>query len=278
MRIKEKIKIDKIQGFRFGSSPFGRPPFSVYTYFVDGLLIDTAHSNMRKEVMDSLSRLPVQQIFITHHHEDHSGNLIPLKAHFNCTVYASAKCVELMKDPPWISFAQRMFWGKSEATDQLIAEDQLIQTPNYQFQLIPIPGHAADMLGLYEAKQGWFFSSDLFVHNRIKFFMKTESIAQQIQSIKTVLLLDFDVLLCNHNPQLKGGKKKLQSKLKFLEDYYGKVKQLYEQQYSVSAIIEEMQLERNWPLRLLSQGNLSAANMVKSVIRDEQKRLKSSVI
>jgi len=272
MRIQEKINIDKVQGFRFGSWPFGRPPFSVYSYFIDGLLIDTAQSNMRKEVLASLSSLPVEQIFITHHHEDHSGNLIPLKAHFNCSVYASAKCIELMKNPPKLSFAQWLSWGKAEPTDQITKTPSFIQTPNYNFQIIPIPGHAIDMVGLYEANQGWFFSADLFVHERVKFFMRAESMSQQIQSLQNVLLLDFEVLFCNHNPQATNGKKKLQSKLQYFQAYYGTVSQLHQKGYTVPAIIREMKLKRNWPLRFMTQGNISVANMVKSVIRDEQKK------
>lgn len=272
MKIQKSFQHDAVQCFQFGSYPFGKPRMFSHIYFLDGLLIDTGHSNMRKEVLDTIRSLPVEQLFITHHHEDHSGNIAPLQAHFNCPAYASARCIEFMKKPPNISFAQWMTWGKSDAVFNLQVEETEIKTPNYHFQLIPIPGHAADMLALYEAQQGWLFSADLWVKEYIRYFMRPESMAQQIDSIKRVLTLDFDILFCSHNPQLAGGKEKLRQKLAFLEDFYGRAATFYHQGYSANAILKAMGLKENWNMRLLSTGELSTLNMVKAVIRDEEAR------
>jgi len=270
MKIQTSFTHQGVQGFKFGYLPYGKPTFFVHIFFVDGLLIDTAQSRMRKEVLGVIENLPVQQIFLTHHHEDHSGNLTAIQEKFSVPTYASSKCVELMKKPPSISFAQWVTWGKSKANFNITPEDKHIETARYSFELIPIPGHAEDMLGLYEQNQGWFFSADLYVNDYIKFFMRNESMAQQIISIQRVLKLDFEVLFCNHNPQLKDGKKLLQSKLNFLENFYGKVSRLYQKGYSISAIYKELKLKRSWSIRLLSHGNLSTLNMIQSVFRDEQ--------
>ena len=275
MKLTSSFKHDGIQGFKFGSWPFGKPKLFVHTFFVDGLLIDTGHSNMRKEVMQTLSPLEVNQIFITHHHEDHSGNLIAFQNHFKCPTYASSLCVELMKNPPPISFAQWLAWGKTAPNFNIIPEDKTINTPNHQFDLIPIPGHAIDMLGLYEKNKGWLFSGDLFVNDYIRYFMRNESMATQIESIKKVLKLDFEILMCNHNPQLNGGKKRLQNKLNFFEDLYGKVSDLHQKGFSVNAIIKALKIKRSTFIRILSTGNLSTVNMIKSIIRDEQLKEKN---
>ena len=86
-----------VQCFQFGSNPFGAPRMFSHAYFIDGLLIDTGHRHMRKAALDAIKSLPVQQILITHHHEDHSGNLNLLENHFNCPVWGSKRCAELMK-------------------------------------------------------------------------------------------------------------------------------------------------------------------------------------
>jgi len=274
MKITRSFEHDGIQGFKFGSWPFGKPKLFVHTFFVDGLLIDTGHSNMQKEIVETLSPLDVKQIFITHHHEDHSGNLTAFQKHFKCPTYASTLCVELMKNPPKISFAQWLTWGKAAPNFNIITEDKMIKTPHHQFELIPIPGHAIDMVGLYEKNKGWLFSGDLFVNDYIRYFMKNESMAAQIESIKKVLKLDFEILMCNHNPQFKDGKKRLQNKLNFFEDFYGKVKHLHQKNLSVNAIIQELRLKRSTFIRIISGGNLSTINMVKSVIRDEEEKIK----
>jgi glyoxylase-like metal-dependent hydrolase (beta-lactamase superfamily II) len=87
-----------------------------------------------------------------------------------------------------------------------------------------------------EKKQGWLFSGDLYLGERIKFFRADERFAEQIASLIKVLTLDFDTLFCAHNPCLKSGKQKIKNKLQFLEDLY------------------------------ITMGNVSFANMVRSAM------------
>jgi len=269
MKVQYHHDFSPIQAYQFGSWPFGKPTLLVYVYFIDGMLIDTGHSNMRKEIVDTLSSLPVDQLFITHHHEDHNGNLNALQRQFNCPAYASSLCVDILKRPPRISPIQWISWGQTEVPNNLTPIQDAIRTPNYTFQIIPLPGHAVDQVGLYEINEGWFFSADLYLYDYIRYCMDNESIGQQIQSLQKVLPLDFDKLFCSHNPQLKNPKERLQSKLQFLEDFYGKVASLHHSGLSISAIGKELQLKTSWFVRLSSIGKLSTLNMVRSVIRDE---------
>jgi len=125
MQITNLFNYPPIQGFRFGSSVFGKPQMYVYSYFVDGLLIDTGHSNARKMIMHHLTKLPIEQIFITHHHEDHNGNLMALQNHFNVPTYASPLCKKIMENPPSISFSQWIAWGKTAPNKNIIPIDDL---------------------------------------------------------------------------------------------------------------------------------------------------------
>ncbi len=269
MKIQKAYKKGAVQYFKYGSWPFGKPVMYVHNFFVDGLLIDTGHSNMQKEVVQTLSSLEVQQMYLTHHHEDHTGNSLVLQKQFNCPVYASSKCVKIMKNPPSISFAQWLTWGISKKNLEITTEDQFIQTPNYTFEIIPLPGHAVDMVGLYERNQGWLFSADLFVHTYIRVFMRPESMKGQIASIKKALSLDFQWLFCSHNPQFEQPKDKLRQKLAFFENFYGQVVHFHQKGYSINGIIQQMELKEKWFLRLLSTGELSTKNMISAVLRDE---------
>jgi len=258
-----------VQGFKFESRLLG-VTLSVYVYFIDGLLIDTGHPNGRKQIFATLKGLPVNQIFLTHYHEDHSGNSPLFQEHFQCPAYSSSLCAEIMKNPPPLCPAQKILWGDRPANSSLIPEDHLIQTPNYTFQLIPVPGHAPDMFALYEANHGLIFSADLWISPRINYFIDSESMKDQIESLKRLLTLDFDALLCSHNPVLKDGKTAIRKKLQFLEDFYGRVATLYHKGYSVWAIRRKIRLKEHWLMYALSLGALSATNMIRSVIRDEQ--------
>lgn len=268
MKSVTSFKVGEIEGFRFGFSPIGKPMLFVNIYFVDGLLIDTGQRLMHKEIVEHLKKLPVQQIFITHHHEDHTGNIALLQQQFDCPAYAATSCCEMMEAPPKISFAQKMVWGDRESFSGLIPQDDKVITDNYNFNIIPIPGHAPDMVALHEPNQKWLFSADLFINTYIAYFLESESIVDQINSISRILALDFDILLCAHKPILENGKTKLKKKYDFLVSFYKQVAALHQKGISPKQIFKQLKLKEDWFTRLLSGGALSKMNMVKSVVRD----------
>ncbi len=270
MILSESFKHDEVLGLRFGQQLIGRPKLVAHLYFVDGLLIDTGQRKRQKQILEATKDLQVQQIFLTHHHEDHTGNINALRDQHSCEVYAPEKCCQLMKNPPKLSYAQKRLWGDREAEENITPKDKTITTPNFGFEQIPIPGHASDMVALYEPNKKWLFSADLYINFYIGYMLDNESIATQIQSIKRVLKLDFDVLFCSHNPKLTNGKQQLQKKLDYLELFYDQVATLYNQGNSELQIFQKLKLEENWFVRLFSGGKLSKLNMVRAVLRDEE--------
>lgn len=268
MRIKQSFSIEDIIGFKYGSQIIGRPKMLSHLYYVDGALIDTGHSMMRNHIIRDVIKLSVDQIYITHHHEDHTGNIIPIQSIHNCLAYAPKKCCELMKYPPPLTFAQKITWGAREAYSELIPKDDNLKTNKYNFQIIPVPGHSPDMVALYEPDKQWLFSADLFINTYIGYFLTTENIKEQIASIKKILQLDFKIMLCSHNPQLDKPKQKLTKKLNFLEEFYDKVEKLFHKGYTAEEIFKILELREVKLVKFLSGGQLSKLNMVKSVIRN----------
>ncbi len=272
MFLSESFTHEEVLGLRFGRQLIGKPKLVAHIYYVDGLLIDTGQRKLQKQILQATQNLDVKQIFLTHHHEDHTGNIKALSKQHNCQVLAPKLCCELMKNPPKLSYAQRRLWGDREAEENLTAQDKFIETHRYKFQLIPIPGHANDMVALYEPKKKWLFSADLYINSYIGYMLDDESIASQIKSIRRILELDFEVLFCSHNPKLKNGKEQLEKKLYFLEKFYSDVAQLHRLGNSEKEIFDELRLEENWYVRIFSGGKLSKLNMVRAVMRDEDSR------
>lgn len=266
MIVSEKFQHKDVTGFKFGRKLLGTPKMHSHIYYVDGMLIDTGQSRMRDYVLQETKNLKVDQIFLTHHHEDHTGNVAEIRAQHGCPVYASEECSQLMKNPPTLSPVQKITWGRRDAFHEILPVSETIKTNKYNFQLIPIPGHAPDMLALYEPDQKWLFSADLFINTYIGYFLEGESIAQQIDSTRKVLELDFKELFCSHNPRLHDGREKLIKKLRFLENFYEDVSREYKRGLSTKEIFKALELQENWAVRLVSGGKLSKLNMVKSVI------------
>lgn len=271
MKISKISSFESVKWIRGGSSPIGKPNLYVNVYFVDGLLIDTGQSRMKKAIKAYVSDLQLEQIFISHHHEDHTGNLDMIRSMQTLKAWGSAKCAEIMKAPPSLSIPQKIFWGPRKPTHIDVLQGNTLDTNNHSFEVIPIHGHAADMIGLYDRQRGWFFSADLFVNHYIAYFLDNESMADQITSIRGVLDLDFDIMFCAHNPQFENPKHKLKQKLQFLEDFYGKVAAKYHKGMNAAEIMKALGMKEQQTIKRLSQGKLSKINMVRAVIRDEKK-------
>jgi hypothetical protein len=96
----------------------------------------------------------------------------------------------------------------------------------------------------------------------------------QIESIKKLLALDFDTLFCSHNPKVTGGKQRLQNKLQFFEDFVGKVSNYYHEGKKSKEIFTLMNMKENYYYKVITAGNFTAENMVKSVLKDLRKQHK----
>lgn len=267
MKLVRSQQFEGVEVFTVGQNPISKPKLAVNLFHVDGLLIDTGPSRMSKEVFRELNTKDIDQIFITHHHEDHTGNVAQLSKHFDCPVYGSDRCADMMKNPPKISFAQYAIWG-NRAPYHDIKPTSTLHTKQYAFQLIDVPGHAPDMVALYEPIQKWLFTADLYVHHYISYFLFSESVAQQIQSLEKVLQLDFETLFCCHIPPIKDGREKLTRKLNFLKEFEQAVREQATKGHNAQRIMRELKLKERWGIRLLSHGMLSQLNMVKSVLND----------
>jgi glyoxylase-like metal-dependent hydrolase (beta-lactamase superfamily II) len=258
-----------IERFRFTvNRSSSKPKMGVNAFFVDGLLIDTGHSNAQKSALKKFSELEIEQIILTHHHEDHAGNLHALKKIKDYSVYAHKTCVQLMESPPPVCFIERKTWGANTAVEGITPVDEIIETDQYKFHIIPTPGHSKDHICLYEANQGWLFSGDLYVHHYIRYFMATESVTEQIKSLKKVLQLDVQRFFCSHSFREDLFQERFGKKLQFLEDFHGNVIELHQKGLRPAKIMKALQMKEKWMIRILSGGWLSGINMVQSSIRD----------
>src|SRR5690625_1432269 len=65
LNIFEDLKQIEINNSMFGMT------LKVSLFFIDGLLIDTGPIRKQKQLTERLDRLPIEQLVLTNHHEDH---------------------------------------------------------------------------------------------------------------------------------------------------------------------------------------------------------------
>ena len=259
-------RLGDVQGFNFGVGLLAPPVMTAWCYYIDGLLIDTGISLLRKKAVEMISAFNPDQIVLTHHHEDHSGNACAISSKLEIPVYGHAYARQKLSTPYPIKPYQHLLWGKSQPL-MVNLLPETIETKNYSFLPVHTPGHSKDHTVYIEKNRGWLFSGDLFLGTRIKYFRKDEVISDQIDSLKKLLFYDFDTLYCAHNPHLTGGKKRIREKLDFLENFSGTVYELYQKGYSEKAIINCLDNGSDMFIKIITVKNASYANMVKSALK-----------
>ena len=266
MNLIKKTVFEKVEAIQLGYGPVGPPLMTVFMYVVDGLVIDTGQRNMQKVVVELLKQRKLTRILLTHHHEDHSGNASALATGHRIPVNAHPLAVEKMNNGFKILPYQRYVWGKADAV-VVTPFAATIETDKFKLKPVHTPGHSKDHTVYLEEENGWLFSGDLYLADRIKFFRSDENLKDQISSLKKVLQLEFDVMFCAHNPCLENGKSRLKNKLQFLEEFYGQVQRLIQKGFSDREVIKKLDPKKDRLVRLITTGNISFANMVRSAVQ-----------
>ncbi len=229
-------------------------------------MIDTGQSHMQKEVLKIAEGHQIKRILLTHHHEDHSGNAAAIKQSSGAKVYGNELTKEKMSTLFPILHYQKYVWGKATPLNiELIPE--IINTDLGDIVPVHTPGHSKDHMAFFLKNEGVLFSGDLYLADEIKFFRSDEDLDTQIVSLKKILKLDFDILLCSHYPKLKNGKNRIKNKLAFLEELKGNIIKLWEKGLSEKQIFKVLNLKENYFIKYFCFGNVSMINGVRSSIR-----------
>lgn len=157
---------------RMARALLGRPLYWTAAYWLDGLLIDTGPRCTAGELVRVLDKVSVQQIAITHGHEDHIGGLATLVQRFPAAkVYAARPTLPLIENPDLLEMQRyrRLIWGKPTpftGTHSLDEVEDVLRTPQFTLRAIETPGHSRDHVSYFEPNFRWLFCGDAFIGGR----------------------------------------------------------------------------------------------------------------
>lgn len=238
----------------------------VFAYLVDGMLIDTGPQRFEFELIPFYEKVSFDLVALTHSHEDHTGTAPWIQDNLNVPIYIHPKGLAICsQSTPYPKYRQDT-WGIRKEFKALPMKDT-IQSQKMEWKVIYTPGHADDHISLFHKETGTLFSGDLFVNPKTKVIMRSESIPQIIDSIRTVLAYDIRSMFCCHAGYIQDGKVKLKQKLEYLENLYGEVKSLYEKGISIEEIDKKL-FQRKFPIIYVSEGEWDSLHIVSSIVSD----------
>jgi ribonuclease/clavin/mitogillin len=233
-----------VRQFTMGRVLDGRLICSMACYYIDGLLIDSGPIHVASELPQAFVGYQVDTLVNTHYHEDHIGN----NAWFQenkatgpaLTSELTVALIDSIEDGVRTlkPYRQRT-WGEPLSSQAVIIGSE-IKTKNYCFKVLETPGHSPDHISLLESKQGWLFTGDLYLAEKVRSIHMDEDPNLILRSLKKLLNYEFKTLYCSSGRVLENARQAIQAKINYWEEKSRNVRFLHEQGLSSEEIRDKL--------------------------------------
>jgi len=242
----------------------------VFVYLVDGMLIDTGAEKLQEELEVFFTDHPFDQVVLTHHHEDHTGNAAWLQQHVEVPFFLHPLGMPIIEDDGEYPEYRKITWGNRRAFNALPLGER-VRSRTLEWQVIHTPGHADDHVALFHEESGRLFTGDLFVSPKTRVMMKTESVPLIMASLRKLLTLPFTSVFCSHAGFLENGRALLEQKLNHLENLQQTIIDRYKKGQTPSEINQQL-FQKTYPIIKFSNREWDTIHIVTSVVFDFESR------
>lgn len=237
---------------------------NVYSFAVDGILIDTGAQSLAAQFQPFFHEIDVDKVVITHHHEDHTGGAAYIEKTFGWPIFIQNQSVQIAQQKAKYPLYRKLFWGK-RAPFHASPLQETFTSRNAIWDVIATPGHAADHVALYNQETKQLFTGDLYVSPKTKVVLREESIPTIITSIQHVLTYDFEEVFCAHAGYVKDGRAALQKKLDYLVELSEKVQLLQQEGLTINEMNQQL-FHKRYPITKFSGGEWDSKHIITSII------------
>lgn len=269
MLVKKESSLGEKNGVSYvnGKIKFQGVGLNVYSYVLDGVLIDTGAHALRKHFEPFIDEADFDQVVLTHFHEDHTGCAAYIEKTKKVPIYLSEKTIESCAQPADYPLYRQFFWGKRKPFHAQ-AMPETFTSRHATWDVIETPGHAYDHNAFLNRETGQLFTGDLFVSEQTKLILTEESIPTIIQSLERVLTYDFGDVFCNHRGFVKDGRLALERKLDNLVTLQQEILTLHKEGDSTEEIHNKL-FPKKYPLVKFSGGEWDSLHIVTSILNEQ---------
>jgi ribonuclease/clavin/mitogillin len=157
-----RTDFENVHYWQVARSYLGKSLYTTGFFLIDDLLIDCGPPNARRILAPLFESLKVNRLVLTHHHEDHTGNVthflergVPAQGH---TLLSPSLDAVVRSIPAY----RQMVWGRPKPAAQIADVGGAVESGKHEFLVIETPGHSPDHICLFERRNGWLFTGDLF--------------------------------------------------------------------------------------------------------------------
>jgi glyoxylase-like metal-dependent hydrolase (beta-lactamase superfamily II) len=264
-KVSERIEYHEIEGLRVGRFA-SRINTTCIVYRIGSTVIDTGPPNQWRSVRRFLEEREVHRVIVTHHHEDHSGNLAPIRRKLDPEIYSPQAGIAPLRDGFALRLYQKVIWGRPDRVRPHVMPDEIEIGNGRSLRALPSPGHSTDMTCYLEAQRGWLFTGDLFISQGARYLRADEDVGAHIESLRRILTLDFETVFCSHRGVVRSGKEALRSKLDFLEELCERVRQFRNEGRGTREITRSI-LGREDLMSWMTGLHFSKRNLIRACLR-----------
>lgn len=268
--VAREVRLGPLRALEMYRAFAGRPIMKVYSFALGDTLVDTGLASLGGRVVDWARSVGAKRAVLTHHHEDHAGNTSTL-LDAGLDVRATEATAALVEAGLPIPFYEHLAWGKPKPARPRRLEP-VLDICGRRVEVLPAPGHCVDQVCFWVPEEGWLFSGDVFLHERVRLFRRDEDFAVTITTLERLCALPIQSLWCAHRPRVAGGREALASKLQHLRDVEGEVRRRHARGWSVRRIAASLSLSGSLGMELLTFGDATTENLVRSILHGPRPR------
>jgi glyoxylase-like metal-dependent hydrolase (beta-lactamase superfamily II) len=244
--------------------------FHVHVFVARQAMIDTGFPGAQHALEQIVGKEHVRGAFITHHHEDHAGNVpwlaehgvpMTMDAERGVPMTMDARTEHAVRAPEPIGMYRRVTWQSMRALAHPVTPFDADG-----FQLVPAPGHSPDHHVVWDAETGTLFAGDLFLGVRLKVGHWYDDPRAHVRALHTCIARSPERVFCAHRGLLREGVRLLALKAEWLETLIARVEALAGEGLD-HATIRARALGTRGMTHWASFGDYSPDHIVRAILR-----------